>query len=221
MGGNRHAGGRLHAVEQRATVRAGRADRACPGGAQGAQACNADGTGYLECQCPGGGNDLAVGLCNPDCPSQDLAGFDFAGDDLATSDDLSMPDMAMQNGDDLAQPPPDFSGLDLTGIDLTPPPPADFSVAGAPCAVVMILQDTTGSMTSDLERRRHHAEQAASVPGGGEQDGQRLRLARAVRPHPLSTPAARVRARAPTGSSSTSSPSSAARRRFSRSSRAS
>jgi hypothetical protein len=117
----------------------------CPGGAQGAQDCNADGTGYNACQCPGGGgNDFAVGACNPDCPPEDLAGFDFAGDDLSANQDLSMP------GDDLSQPLPDFSGLDLTGIDLTPPPPVDFSVPGVQCAVVMVVQDTTGSMGADF-----------------------------------------------------------------------
>src|SRR5581483_10600562 len=124
---------------------------ACPGGAQGAQACNADGTGYLDCQCPGGGgNDFAVGPCNPDCPVEDLAGFDFAGDDLSTTNDLSI-----NPGDDLSMPddlatPPDFSGIDLAGADLTTPPPVDFSVPGTPCAVVMIMQDTTGSMGADF-----------------------------------------------------------------------
>src|ERR1700679_3143262 len=35
---------------------------ACPGGAPGAQACNAEGTGYDGCECPGSSSSSSGGL---------------------------------------------------------------------------------------------------------------------------------------------------------------
>ncbi len=89
---------------------------ACPGGLLGAQACNADGTGFDPCLGCGGETDLsAVEPSDLSVPDVDLA----AATDLPAGSDLPV--------------------LDLSGFDLV-------GTAGTACGVVTILLDRSGSM---------------------------------------------------------------------------
>jgi hypothetical protein len=120
---------------------------ACIGGATGVQICNLAGTALGECLgCPGGPPlDMAVnvdfavppdlaggGIDFPPGTDTDMAGF---GTDLAGAD-LSVP------SDDMAVSLPDMTLLpDLTGADFAPIPS---------CPIVMLVLDTSGSMTTNF-----------------------------------------------------------------------